>query len=40
MPDTYVNGERVSGKLPLIGRSIVRIGGKELIITSEKGILL
>lgn len=37
---TYVNGQRVSGKLPLIGRSTVRIGGKELIITSEKGILL
>jgi serine/threonine protein kinase len=37
---THVNGQRVSGKLPLIGRSIVRIGGKELIITSEKGILL
>src|ERR1017187_1630847 len=37
---THVNGQRVSGKLPLVGRSLVRIGGKELIITSEKGILL
>src|ERR1035437_3305105 len=37
---THVNGQRVSGKLPLIGRSTVHIGGKELIITSEKGILL
>jgi pSer/pThr/pTyr-binding forkhead associated (FHA) protein len=37
---THVNGQRVSGKLPLVGRSLVRIGDKELIITSEKGILL
>jgi len=37
---TYVNGERVRGKLPLIGRNIVRIGGKEFVITSDKGNLI
>ena len=40
MPDTYVNGARVKEKVPLIGRSTVRIGSKELVITSDKGILL
>jgi len=37
---THVNGQQVSEKLPLVGRSLVRIGGNELIITSEKDILL
>ena len=37
---THVNGERVKGKLPLIGRNIVRVGNKELIITSDKDNLI
>jgi tetratricopeptide (TPR) repeat protein len=37
---TYVNGERVKGKLALIGRNIVRIGGKEFVITSDKENLI
>ena len=37
---THVNGERVRGKLPLIGRNIVRVGNKELIITSDKDNLI
>ncbi|MEI7822166.1 MAG: protein kinase [Verrucomicrobiota bacterium] len=37
---TYVNGERVQGKLPLIGRNIVRIGNKEFVITSDKDNLI
>ncbi len=37
---TYVNGERVKEKLPLVGRSTVRIGSKEFIITSDKDNLI
>jgi tetratricopeptide (TPR) repeat protein len=37
---TYVNGERVKGKAPLIGRNIVRIGNKEFVITSDKDALI
>ncbi len=37
---TNVNGERVKGKMPLIGRSIVRIGGKEFVVTSDKDNLI
>jgi tRNA A-37 threonylcarbamoyl transferase component Bud32/Tfp pilus assembly protein PilF len=37
---TYVNGERVQGKLPLIGRNVVRIGNKEFVITSDKDNLI
>ncbi len=37
---THVNGERVKGKLPLIGRNIVRVGNKELVITSDKDNLI
>ena len=37
---TYVNGERVKGKVPLIGRSIVRIGGKEFVVTADKDNLI
>jgi hypothetical protein len=37
---TYANGERVKGKLPLVGRSIVRIGSKEFVITSDKDNLI
>jgi tetratricopeptide (TPR) repeat protein/tRNA A-37 threonylcarbamoyl transferase component Bud32 len=37
---THVNGERVNGKLPLIGRSIVRVGNKEFIITNDKDNLI
>jgi len=37
---TYVNGERVKGKLPLIGRNIVRVGSKEFVITSDKDSLI
>lgn len=37
---TYVNGERVKGKVPLIGKNFVRIGGKELVITADKDNLL
>jgi serine/threonine protein kinase len=37
---TYVNGERIKGKVPLIGRNIVRIGNKEFVITSDKDRLI
>lgn len=37
---TYVNGERVKGKLPLIGRNIVRVGSHEFVITSDKDNLI
>ncbi len=37
---TYVNGERIKGKCPLIGRSIVRIGTREFVITADKGSLI
>lgn len=37
---TYVNGERVKGKVPLVGRSIVRIAGKEFVVTNDKDYLL
>ena len=37
---TYLNGERVNGKVPLVGRNIVRIGNKEFNITSDKDSLI
>lgn len=37
---TSVNGQRVKGKVPLVGRSIVRVGSKEFVITNDKGNLL
>ena len=37
---TFVNGERVKGKLPLIGRNIVRVGSTEFVITSDKDNLI
>ncbi len=37
---TYVNGVRVEGKVPLIGRTVLRVGGKECIITSDKNKLI
>jgi tetratricopeptide (TPR) repeat protein/tRNA A-37 threonylcarbamoyl transferase component Bud32 len=37
---THVNGVRVKGKLPLIGRNIVRVGSKEFVITSDKDNLI
>lgn len=37
---TYVNGERVKGKVLLVGRSIVRIGGKEFVVTADKDNLI
>ncbi len=37
---TYINGESVNGKCPLIGRCIVRIGGTEIIVTTDKDSLL
>ena len=37
---TYVNGERVKGKVLLVGRNTVRIGGKEFVITSDKDNLI
>jgi pSer/pThr/pTyr-binding forkhead associated (FHA) protein len=37
---TYINGERVKGKVPLIGRNSVRIGNKEFMITSDKDSLI
>jgi len=37
---TRVNGERVKGKLPLIGRNIVRVGSKEFVITNDKDSLI
>ena len=33
---TQVNGERVKGKFPLIGRNIVRVGNKDFVITADK----
>lgn len=33
---TYLNGERIKGKAPIIGRNIVRIGTKEYVIASDK----
>ena len=37
---TQVNGERVKGKTPLIGRNIVRVGSKEFVITNDKDNLI
>jgi len=37
---TFVNGERVIEKMPLVGRNIVRIGNKEFVITSDKENLI
>jgi tetratricopeptide (TPR) repeat protein/tRNA A-37 threonylcarbamoyl transferase component Bud32 len=37
---TQVNGQRVKGKTPLIGRNIVRIGSKEFVITNDKDSLI
>jgi len=37
---TYVNNERVVGKVPLIGRNIIRIGGTEYEMTNDKKKLL
>lgn len=37
---TYLNGERVKGKAPLIGRNTIRLGTKEIVVTSEKDNLL
>ncbi|KAB2637849.1 MAG: FHA domain-containing protein [Verrucomicrobia bacterium] len=37
---TYLNGERIEGKVPLIGRNIVRIGNKEFNITSDQDGLI
>lgn len=37
---THVNGERVKGKLPLIGRNIVRVDNKGFVITSDKDNLI
>jgi pSer/pThr/pTyr-binding forkhead associated (FHA) protein len=37
---THVNNVRVKGKLPLIGRNIVRVGSKEFVITSDKDNLI
>lgn len=37
---TYVNGEWVKGRVPLIGNNEVRIGNKQFIITSDKDALI
>jgi serine/threonine protein kinase len=37
---TFVNGERVMGKTPLVGRSTVRVGSREYVITSDKEALI
>jgi len=37
---TFVNGERVKGKVPLVGRNFVRIGNKEYVIASDKDSLI
>ena len=37
---TYVNGERVKGKVPLVGRSTVRVGNREYVLTSDKEALI
>lgn len=37
---TYVNGERVKGKIPLVGKNIIRIGNSEYEFTNDKTKLL
>ena len=37
---THVNGERVSGKLPLVGRNAILVGSNEFIITTDEDSLL
>lgn len=37
---TYLNGERVKGKAPLIGRNTIRIGTKEIMVMTDKDNLL
>jgi serine/threonine protein kinase len=37
---TYLNGELVKGKAPLVGRNVVRIGSKEFVITSDRDNLI
>jgi hypothetical protein len=36
---TYVNGEKVNGKMPLIGKNLIRIGNSEYEVTSDKSQL-
>lgn len=37
---TYLNGQRMKGKMPLIGRNTIRVGSKEMVVTSDKDNLL
>jgi serine/threonine protein kinase len=37
---TYLNGERVTGKAPLIGRNVLRIGKSDFEITNDRSQLL
>ena len=36
---TYMNGKRVNGKSPLVGRNIIRIGATEFEVTGDKSKL-
>jgi pSer/pThr/pTyr-binding forkhead associated (FHA) protein len=37
---TYLNDERVKQKSPMIGLNVVKIGGVEYKVTTDKGELL
>jgi tetratricopeptide (TPR) repeat protein len=37
---TYINEEKVYGKVPLVGKNTIRIGEAEYELTNDKGILL
>jgi hypothetical protein len=37
---TYLNDERVKSKAPMIGLNLLRIGGVEYRVTTDKGKLL
>ncbi|MBX3164205.1 MAG: protein kinase [Bacteroidetes bacterium] len=37
---TYVNGERVNGKMPLVGKNVIRIWNSEFEFTNDKNKLL
>jgi hypothetical protein len=37
---TYVNDERVNGKVPLVGKNIIRIGNTEYEVTNDRTKLL
>ena len=37
---TYLNDERVKGRMPMIGRNILRVGSKEFVITNDRDSLV